>query len=447
MPNVDRLAQEGVVMDNAISTFPVCSPYRGMLLTGLHPMHNGVVTNDTALRADVPTVATAFRDAGYRTGYIGKWHLEWNRDPAVPPGRRGDFQDWAVRNCSHDYLDSFYCDEDGDRHDLPGYEPLAQTDLACEYIADHRDEPFCLFLSWGTPHDPYTDVPDRYLDQIDPADIDLPPNVTESEAVTWLLETDSSDLSDTQAQRRRYFRESVRDEEFLRNEWLRGYYAHTTALDDCLGRLLQTLDDHGLRRETIVVFASDHGDMLGSHRMASKQLPYEESIHVPFVVRYPEAIPQQTRSDALLSPIDVLPTLCSLADIEYPSVDGRDLAPALRGEDHDGRTAVPLMKMLPGGNPWMANGVTPWRGVRTKRYTYARLQDRGPWLLFDNVADPYQCENLIDDPAHADVVDRLESRLQELLAAADDPDDTSAIRDFRASRRPDPADHPGDAGG
>jgi arylsulfatase A-like enzyme len=436
MPNVDRLAAEGAVMENAVSTYPVCSPYRGMLLTGQYPMHNGTVGNDTGLRDDLPTVATACRDAGYRTGYVGKWHLEWDREPYVGPERRQGFEEWAVRNCAHDYTDSFYYDGDGERHELPGYEPVAQTDRALDFVAEHRDGPFCLFLSWGTPHDPYDDVPDRYTEQFPADEIDLRANVDERAVVDELLATDPSDCSGAQAERREHLRSVIEDDDRLRREWLQGYYAHTRALDDCLGRLLDGLDAHGLREDTIVVFASDHGDMLGSHRMGSKQMPHEESIRVPFVARYPERIPAGHRSDALFEPVDVMPTLLDLAGLDVPPVDGRSFADALTGASGEHREALLLMKLLPGGNPWMANGVTPWRGVRTERYTYARLLDRGPWLLYDNDADPRQRENHVDDPAYADVRERLEARLDDLLAAADDPADTEAIAEYRASRRP-----------
>ncbi len=436
MPNLERLADDGAILDNAISTYPVCSPYRGMALTGRYPMRNGTVFNDTGLRDDLPTVATACREQGYHTGYIGKWHLEWNRDPYVPPERRQGFEYWAVRNCAHDYTDSFYYDTDGERHELPGYEPEAQTELALEYVDDHQEEPFCLFLSLGPPHDPYDDVPDRFADRFPPEEIELPENVAERDVAEELLATDESDLTEEQTERREYFRNVVESDERLRREWLQGYYAHTTALDECLGRLLDGLEECGLTDDTIVVFTSDHGDMLGSHRMASKQMPHEESIHVPFVARYPGEIPAGHRNDALFSPVDVMPTLLSLAGLDCPEVDGWDAADILTGEAGDRRDALLLMKLFPGGNPWMANGVTPWRGVRTERYTYARLLDRGPWLLYDNEEDPEQLDNKIDDPEYSHVRRRLERRLKELLDEAGDPGETEPIREYRESRRP-----------
>lgn len=436
MPNVDRMATDGVVMDNAISTYPVCSPHRGMLLTGMHPMNNGVVFNDTGLRDNLPTIGTVCRDHGYDTGWIGKWHLEWHRDPYVPPSRRQGFDYWAVRNCAHDYTDSFYCGDGPEKMPLPGYEPEAQTDLALEFIAEDRENPFCLFLSWGPPHDPYTDVPDRYTDQFPADDIELPENVRESEEVRELLATDDTELSEEEADHRRHLRSIIEDDERLREEWLQGYYAHTSALDECLGRLQDGLEEHGLKENTIFVFASDHGDMLGSHRMGSKQMPHEESTHIPFIVQYPDCVPGGERNDALFSPVDVMPTLLNMTGLDCPDVDGVDLSETIVGDGEEKHDALLLMKLLPGGNPWMANGVTPWRGVKTKRYTYARLLDRGPWLLYDNEEDPHQLDNKIDNPEYHDVRERLENRLEELLSEANDPGATQRIREYRESRRP-----------
>lgn len=437
-PHIDRIADEGARFDNAISAWPVCSPFRAMLMTGLYPMHNGTVTNDTAPKDDLPTIATVCRADGYETGYIGKWHLEWNRDPFVPKERRRGFDFWASRNCSHQYFDSFCCGDTPEHVPLPGYEPEAQAKLATEYIRQHQEQPFCLFLSWGPPHDPYT-APDSYLQQFPAEKLGLRPNVSESETVRTLLAGDPSALSDQVQKRRANWRKILDDDTLLKERCLQGYYAATKALDDCMGILLAALDETGLADDTILVFSSDHGDMMGSHRMVSKQMPHEESISIPFLLRYPREVPPGIVTDALLSPIDIMPTLLGLAGVESPAgLDGTDLADAALGSRSEQREVVLLMKLLPGGNPWIANGVTSWRGVRTKRHTYARLLDRGPWLLFDNEADPYQMQNLIDRPEHAALQRELDDLTTRLMTEADDPGEDEAVRDFRQSRRPQP---------
>jgi arylsulfatase A-like enzyme len=433
-PNIDRLASEGVRFSNATSTLPVCSPFRAMLLTGRYPMANGTVANDTAVKDGLPTIATVCRENGYATGYIGKWHLEWERDPFVPKERRQGFEYWAVRSCAHDYFDSFYCGDTPEHIPLEGYEPIAQTDLAEAYIERHKDEPFCLFMSWGPPHGPYM-APPAYMERFPRDAFKLRPNVSERAIVKDLLATDSSELSSELAERRRAYRATLDNEEALR-EWIQGYYAATCVLDECMGRVMGALERAGIADHTILVFASDHGDMLGSHGMASKQMPLAESINIPFILRYPRAVAAGTVTDALLAPIDIMPTLLGLAGLPCPgSVDGVNLAHAAQGKSGEERDALLLMKMLPGGNPWIANGVREWRGVRTKRYTYARLLDRGPWLLYDNEADPYQMRNLATDADQAERIRQFESRMAELLEEANDPVDPAVIKAYRDDRR------------
>lgn len=434
-PHFDRIAREGVRFQHALSTWPVCSPYRAMVLTGQYPMHNGTVTNDTAPRDGLPTMASVCQENGYATGYIGKWHLEWDRDPYVPKHRRRGFDFWASRNCSHHYFDSFYCGDTPEHIPLPGYEPEAQTQLAVQFIEQHRQTPFCLFMSWGPPHDPYT-APEKHMSQFPPERLPLRPNVAESAIVERLLGTDPTPLSERAGKRRTQWRETLGDGERFRQRCLQGYYAATKALDDCMGILLKTLDALGLRDDTILVFTSDHGDMMGSHRMISKQMPFEESIAIPFLLRYPRHVPAATVTDALLAPIDVMPTLLALGGLPCPdAVDGKDLSDAALGSRSDQQEALLLMKLLPGGNPWMANGVTTWRGVRTKRYTYARLLDRGPWLLFDNESDPYQTDNLVDKPEYAALQQRLDRLTTRLMGEADDPGADEPILEFRRERK------------
>jgi arylsulfatase A-like enzyme len=434
-PHFDRLAAGGAVFDNAISTWPVCSPFRAMLLTGLYPMHNHVVSNDTQLRDDVPTIARVCKANGYATGYIGKWHLEWKRNPFVPKDRRMGFEDlWASDNCRHKYFDGFYCGDTDEQIRMPGYKPEVQTKMAVDFMRKHKRNPFCLFMSWGPPHDPYK-APDSYMRQFPPERIKLRDNVAERDAVDWLLETDPSRLNKSQQNARQKRRNILDNDRRLRAEYIRGYYALTKSLDDCMGKLLDALEELDIEQNTIIAFSSDHGDMLGSHRMASKQMPYEEAISIPFIVQFPGRVPRGRRTDVLLGPIDFMPTLLGLAGITCPEVDGMDLSGAVTRRQGAERDALLIMKLVHGGNPWMCNGITPWRGVRTKRYTYARLNDRGPWILFDNQKDPYQMNNLINEPAYAQVRRNLDDQTNKLLREADDPDDTEAISTFRERLR------------
>ena len=393
-PNMDRLATEGVLCSNAISNCPVCTPCRGSMLTGFNPLAHGALANDVPIRTDIPSFATVLRDAGYRTGYVGKWHLDGvPRDRFTPPGqRRLGFDDyWAVWNCHHQYFDGKYFTDTDEVRRFDGYEPDGQTDLAITFMERHREEPFALALSWGPPHDPYDQVPDEFLSLHDPGQVELRPN--------------------------------VRVQDSLPEDAIRGmiaqYYAHITALDADLGRIMAALERLGLEGDTLLVFTSDHGDMLGSHGGRNKEKPWEESILVPLILRGP-GLPAGANCSALVGLMDLMPTMLDALGVACPPVDGRSVVPLLRGEDSERPSSVPI------GIPVIvdqgaAEGMPEWRGVRTERHTYARLQSGEPWVLYDNAADPFQLNNLIDDPPAAGLRDELEGELQGWLERLDDP--------------------------
>jgi len=203
-------------------------------------------------------------------------------------------------------------------------------------------------------------------------------------------------------------------------EDLANYYAHVTAVDEQVGRLLDWLDEAGETDDTVVLYTSDHGDMLGSQGYFAKYRPYEESIHLPFVCRYPGEVPAGSTPEQIVSTVNVAPTLCSLTGVgELPDVDGADLAPALRGDDRDGPSSAFIGLPKATGDVY-DNPV--WRGVRTERYTYARRADGSPWLLYDNETDPYQQENLVGTEAGVDLVDRLDAAVDGWIDRTGDPD-------------------------
>lgn len=394
-PHIDRLAGESINFTHAVAGIPVCCPARACLLTGRFALSHGVFVNDVHLSDDETTIAHAFADGGYDTGYIGKWHVDGRgRSAYIPPWSRKGFDYWKALECTHTYNDSKYYAGDSDEQlTWEGYDAIAQTADAQAYIRAHAggEKPFFLFLSWGPPHAPYETAPERYRQMYKAEEIELRPNVPEGMAV--------------QAR-----------------EWLAGYYAHCTALDDCVGSLLETLDEAGIADNTVFVFTSDHGDMLGSQGETKKQRPWDESIRVPFLLRYPAQFGRAGReSDGLLDTVDLMPTLLSLCGMPIPgTVQGLDFAPYLAdgGDDPSGGAAL-LQCIHPFGQFASVDGGRAYRGLRTRRYTYARSLD-GPWLLYDNETDPYQMTNLAGKRPYAALQRSLEARLQRMLEARGD---------------------------
>lgn len=398
-PAMDRLAAEGTMFTHAYANCPVCTPSRAMLLTGRYPISCRTVANDLPLPTDYPGIATTCRDAGYRTGYVGKWHLDGvPRSKFTPPGpRRHGFDFWAAWNCAHAYFAGRYYRDTPEPISIPGYEPTGQTDIAIDFIEENARHPFCLFLSWGPPHNPYDQVPDKYRALYAPDQINLRPNVRP-------IPPDRPDLS-----RGAKPRQAIAD-----------YYAQITALDAELARLLDTLDRLNIAGRTIVVYTSDHGDMLWSQGMLRKQQPWEESINIPFLIRWPGQVPAGRSCQALLSVADMAPSLLSLMGLEAPrGVEGTDMSSVMLGRSEVGPESVFIMDVVTMDEAH-AQGLREWRGVRTRRYTYARFADGEPWVLYDNQADPYQLDNLARDPKASTLRERMENILQTWLSRTGD---------------------------
>jgi arylsulfatase A-like enzyme len=385
-PHLDRLAAWSVNFSNAVSCCPVCSPYRASLLTGQYPLTHGVFLNDVPLRKEAASLAEAYRGAGYQTAYIGKWHLDGNQRSAfIPRERRQGFEFWKVLGCTHAYNNSFYYADEDVKLRWEGYDSIAQTREAQRYIRDHAgNSPFLLVLSWGPPHDPYETAPQKYRDLFKPESLALRPNVPEQD------------------------RDKAR-------RAAAGYYAHIAALDDCLGDLLETLRETGIERDTIFVFTSDHGDMLYSHGQTHKQRPYDESIRVPFLLRYPALLGEKAATiETPINAPDLMPTLLGLSGIPIPAaVEGKDFSGVLKGSPAPDNAAL-IACYAPFGQWTRARGGREYRGVRTRQYTYVRDLN-GPWLLYDNQNDPHQLDNLCNKPEHAALQTQMETLLSDQL--------------------------------
>ncbi|AKJ64580.1 sulfatase [Kiritimatiella glycovorans] len=407
-PHLDRLASESFRFKNAVSVCPVCSPARASIMTGQYPLTHGVFVNDVHLQQDGPSIAEVFNEAGYATGFIGKWHLDGHgRSSYIPPERRQGFGFWQVLECTHRYNDSLYYDNNNpEAKRWRGYDAIDQTRHAVDYIRSHGDAPFVLFLSWGPPHAPYLTAPEAYRAMYDPGKLTIPPNVPEhAEDFIPPAKWDEHAAMEPRDRVRRI---------------MAGYYAHCSALDACIGRLQQAIRDAGLEEDTIFVFTADHGDMLGSHGLWKKQWPYDESVCVPFLLKYPGVGKGGRELEAPFNTPDIMPTLCELCGVPVPSsVEGDSFVPVLKGAPASDDAAL-IVNIHPFGQWSARRGGREWRGVRTARHTYVKDLN-GPWLLFDNESDPYQRNNLVDRPETAQLQRRLERLLQRRLReTADD---------------------------
>ena len=406
-PNIDRLASQGVRFTNALSTYPLCTPYRAMLQTGRWPSLSGGVMNWINIPSTGQNVADVFSRGGYDTSYIGKWHLAAGGragtlkrgDPPrkiaeaefVPPGpARLGYQHWAAWNFHVSFRKPFYYRDTPERLFWPEYETDAITTEAIRYIRG-RDtgKPFFLMMAPHPPHPPWNldHVPEGSLDRI-------PKNLH------WRANTKGR-------------RDGAQDP--------RCYFAMLQNVDENVGRLTKFLDDSGLADNTILVFTSDHGEMMASQGRYDKMVPYCEALNVPMIVRWPGRIQPDRKSDALFTPIDHFPSLASMCGLQAPSiVSGKDLSEQiLHGRGRDPEDAL-LMNMTSHWDfPETMTQWPEWRGIRTKQHTYVRWLN-GAEELYDNQADPLQFRNLYDGRKAPPLMEHLRARLNDSLKEAHD---------------------------
>ncbi len=395
-PNFDRIAASGTHLFNTCTCQPVCGPARSSLQTGLYATNTGCFRNTIPLPQESKTLAHCFSDAGYRTGYIGKWHLG-SRDP-VPREEQGGYDYWLGANvlefCSEPYRTIVY-DRDEREVFLPGYRVDALTNAAIDYVSSNRDRPFFLFLSFLEPHH------QNHLD-------DYPPPFGYRERYTgrW-MPPDLQALTGSAPQH------------------LGGYFGMVKRLDEAFGRLMDSLISMGIDDETIVLFTSDHGCHFKTRNSEYKRSCHESSIRVPTVL-YGPGFTGGGRVEELVSLVDLPPTLLDAAGIEVPDhMEGSSMVPLLRSGVPDRRAGV-------AGDPRsdasedvfiQISEAQVGRAVRTHRWKYgvdapdrdgSRDSDAGKYVeqyLYDLYSDPYELVNLAGLESHRRVSDILKERL------------------------------------
>jgi arylsulfatase A-like enzyme len=403
-PNLDRLAREGILFRQAASSSPVCCPFRATMQTGLYPHRHGVLANDRyRLNPKDPTFAEMFAQAGYKTGYIGKWHLDGGLPKkeggrgvtakavggVVPPERRRGYQEWNGYEKSHEYFEVWKYNEQGEKERVPGYdwEPTWHTDMALDFARRHTaaGAPWLYYVAYGPPHVP-EQCPPRFLDLYPRDKIVLPPDV------------------------RAKFQGAA---EAALREKFQIYYAQVAAIDFEIGRLLDGLKRLGADDNTIILYTSDHGDYLGSHvaageteKLRGKGSPYATAFRIPLIVRWPARIKSGQTCDALVSSVDLAPTLLDLAGAPpLPGAQGHSLAPWCLTGDGPRREAV-----------WI--GLSRWRAAWDGRFVYSPAPYN---ILFDQREDPHEMNNLFGSPGSREQQRRLHDLLLRIAREAGDP--------------------------
>lgn len=436
-PHLDRLAGEGVQFTEAFTSYPLCTPFRASLLTGKYAHKTGVFSNHFPIPTDQPSLAPALKSVGYKPGYIGKWHLYGGPKPGfVPPGPdRMGFDHFVGYNRGHQYMDAvFYRDTDQPYH-CKRYEPDFQTDHTIDFMRQVKkegDDPFFAYVCFGPPHFPM-DMPENWRTMYDPEAITLPhgvpnPDLQRKKFNERLQNEFGGNRNFGELSKADVFEgwDQEAEEEWQIRKFVAEYYGMISNIDFNVGRLLNWLDKNNLADDTIVIFFSDHGDMLGQHGSycGIKRQAFRASAQVPLLVRYPKQFPSALRVDSLVDvAVDTMPTLLDISGVEIPEgVQGASYRSLLEGSDIPTRDHVQfeLMKADFGGRG--QRHVSPERGIRTKDWLYVRKNGR-PLYLFDQNSDRYEVNNLIDNPKYSDTQAELDDQLmQNMQSTGDDWD-------------------------
>jgi arylsulfatase A-like enzyme len=394
-PNFDRMARAGTDVHYAFTAQPVCAPSRSTVMTGRYATNTGVFRNGIILDPEMETLAKCFRAGGYRTGYIGKWHLG-DADP-VPPEQRGGYEEWLAANLlefTSDAYATLLYDTEGNPVELPGYRVDALTDAAIRYVDAHQAEPFFLFISYLEPH--HQNHRDDY-----PA----PVGYAEQYTGRW-TPPDLAALRGSSPQH------------------LGGYWGMVKRLDEALGRLLDALRSLDLLEDTVVLFTSDHGCHFKTRNGEYKRSCHESSIRVPAAFCGP-GFDGGGQLDALVSLVDLPPTLLAAAGLPIPG-------------GMEGRSILGLLQEEP--VPWpeevfvQISESQVARAIRTRRWKYCvSAPGRSGWeemgsdryveeALYDLEADPYELDNVVGIDAFRAIADDLRARLIARMVAAGEPE-------------------------
>jgi len=422
-PNIDRLAREGMRFDNCFVTNSICTPSRAAILTGKYAHLNGVPVFNHIDNSQ-PMLQKYLQRAGYHTGMVGKWHLGGNNPARPEDGKPTGFDYWNILPGQGAYFDPEFIDN-GKRVKLQGYTTDIITDLALGYLKDRpQGKPFFLMYHHKAPHRNWQ--PDekhrRQFENVivpepETFDDDYRGKSDAARAATMRIDRDLNEndlkvpppagLSGPELKKWKYQR------------YMRDYLACVAAVDDNIGRLLAWLDENDLAKNTIVIYTSDQGFFLGEHNFFDKRFMYEESLRMPFLVRWPGRVKPGAVSRGMILNVDFAPTLLAAAGVGVPAdMQGRSFVPLLEGRaPKDWRTSMYYRYYHPGHH-----NVAAHYGVRDERYKLIYFNKLDQWELYDLRKDPREMRNVYDDPAHQGVAKRLKAELLRLRRELRDED-------------------------
>jgi len=410
-PNIDRIADEGMVFKNAFVTTSLCGPSRACFMTGCYAHKHKVYVNSYGdPDPDAPYLPTELQKAGYETAFLGKWHMKNGAEP-----RKG-FDYWLSFDRQGQYFDP-PLNENGRDFTEKGYITDILTDYAIRWIQKKRNKPFCLFLWHKAVHAPFLPAP---RDSAAFSDAMIP------EYENWY-----DDMADKPRWLRRGWQYGVHYKPWMESKgkpvvdkieirpwnpknpkWM-NYLRAMLAVDQSVGNIRKCLEKENILDNTVIVYGSDNGFFLGAHQRGDKRLMYEESLRVPLIFRYPKMIKPGSEKTEMVLNIDVAPTLIELAGGHVPEeMQGTSLVPLLKNEKTNWRKSF----MYEYFQEKYAPGFVTIVGVRTKRYKYIESLHRVNDIneLYDLETDPGEMDNLINDPAYQSVKDSMINELEKL---------------------------------
>jgi len=435
-PNLDRLAREGTRFKNSFVTTSLCSPSRASLLSGLYAHSHKVVDNFTEYPKELQSYPRRLHEAGYETAYIGKWHMGENSDD-----KRPGFDFFATHKGQGKYFDTEF-NVNGKREVLKGYYTVRVTDLAVDWLKEKHDKPFLLILGHKAPHGPF-EPEEKYKTAFDNVKIEYPASSKElSDKPDWFkqrLPTWHGIHGPLYGFRTKFPDDSpaaVKD--FA--AFYRSYHSVISSVDDSVGRLYAELERQKILDDTIFVFTSDNGFLLGEHGMIDKRTMHEESIRVPLLVRYPRAISKPVVVDSMVLNVDFAPSILDLCGAKaIDKTHGKSWKQLLTGDTKGWRSSFFYEYNYEQEFPYTPNV----RGVRTAEWKYIRYPhgdgkaDRHRAELYNLKSDPQELKNLIADPNHADKVTELQAELTKLMRESDALPDKMPLDEGIKNKLPD----------